>query len=65
MGAVELVCVKIYPVVYCEVCNRLEDDDAFCRLIYPVYDCKMILKYQSGRKHEQRERHDETSGEKL
>ncbi len=39
-------------VVYCEVMQQVEDDDAFCRLIYRFTVNKMILKYQSGRKHE-------------
>ncbi len=32
--------------------QQVEDDDAFCRLIYRFAANKMMLKYQSGRKHE-------------
>ncbi len=36
MGAVELVLRQIAGRL-CEVCNGVEDDDAFCRLIYRFY----------------------------
>ncbi len=39
--------------------QQVEDDDAFCRLIYRFTVNKMILKYQSGRKHGATKRHDE------
>ncbi len=52
MGAVESwYCVKIYESFVRSV-QQAEDDDAFCRLIYRFTVNKMILKYQSGRKHE-------------
>ncbi len=41
--------------------QQVEDDDAFCRLIYRFTVNKMILKYQSGRKHELTNIYDETS----
>ncbi len=53
-------CVKIYLSRRSGV-QQVEDDDAFCRLIYRFTVNKMIPKYQSGRKHELYERHDETS----
>ncbi len=52
MGAVELVLRQDLPESFVRSVQRVEDDDAFCRLIYRFTVNKMILKYQSGRKHE-------------
>ncbi len=43
--------VKIYESFVRSV-QQVEDDDAFCHLIYRFTVNKVILKYQSGRKHE-------------
>ncbi len=49
MGAVRVGVRQIYPSRLCESVQQVEDDDAFCRLIYRFAVNKMILKYQSGR----------------
>ncbi len=41
--------------------QQVEDDDAFCRLIYRFTVNKMILKYRTRAKTRTNERHDETS----
>ncbi len=49
MGAVRVVVLRRnLPRVFVRSVQQVEDDDAFCRLIYQFYSCKMILKYQSG-----------------
>lgn len=48
----ELVLREDLPESFVRSVQQVEDDDAFCRLIYRFTINKMILKYQSGRKHE-------------
>lgn len=48
----ELVLRQDLPESFVRSVQQVEDDDAFCRLIYRFTVNKMILKYQSGRKHE-------------
>ncbi len=45
--------------------QQVEDDDAFCRLIYRFTVNKMILKYQSGRKHELNDMMKQAKGKEL
>ncbi len=50
MGAVRVGITQIASRLLRSV--QQVEDDAFCRLIYQFTVNKMILKYQSGRKHE-------------
>ncbi len=56
-GAWSAVRVSIAWVTVCAEVQQVEDDDAFCRLIYRFTVNRMILKYQSGRTRTN-ERHD-------
>ncbi len=47
MGAVELCASRFARVLLQSGTAKMEDDDAFCRLIYQFTVNKMILKYQN------------------
>ncbi len=58
----ELVLRQDLRVVLCRSVQRVEDDDAFCRLIYQFTVNKILLKYQirTVKTRTNSERHDET-----
>ncbi len=58
MGAVELVCVKIYPKSFVREIVQQVEDDALSSYLSVLRLTKMITKYQSGRKLTNNERHD-------